>query len=1046
MQTVTEQVFALCSRILHSEVRLPRKRWLLGRVGVLAASVLVIAGFFAPALAQHEVTGVVRDSVEGRTLPGVNIVVQGTQIGTTTRGNGTFTLEAPSEEETLVFSFVGYEEKEVPIEGRSELTVDLAPSVTALEEVVVNVGYQEQTVATTTGSVSQVSGEDLNQIPVTNLSQSLQGTIPGVMGISASGRPGFNSAELRIRGVGTLNNNSPLVVIDGVPARQGGLGQLDPSNIENISVLKDASAAIYGSRAANGVILVQTKGGQAGQTTFDVNVERRYAQPTIVPEMADAPTYMRMLNEVDQYGGNPPRFSEEDIQNHTGDLSDSWQYHNTDWYDVALKDFSKETSFDVSASGGSEAIQYRVALNGLTENGILVNSGMSYDQLGFRSNVTGDVTDNFELSLNVHGRLEDRTTPSWTRGLGSAWEMLQRGKPIDPAFWPNGQPGPAQEQGVNPVVANKTGYDERKNYFFQSDLTLNFDIPGVDGWTADGTVSYDHEVLDRRRWQEPWTLYSCLSPCEGADNLQPVQTGVADPRLNEWDNSVRDIMLRATTTYEETFDDHSTSLLLGTEYQKGNDHSIWAFRRYFPTDQIQELFAGGTSQQDMWGSSSHSARLNFFTRANYNYQEKYLIEFVARYDGSYIFPEGDRFGFFPSVSAGWRLAQEDWFNEFTGDVFSRLKLRASYGQVGNDQVDPYQFMRTFGFNGNFAYADGLGTRIAPTRVPNQDITWEVATKTDVGLSGSVLGDRLSFDLTWYRQSRDDILWWRSAAVPQTAGFSLPRENIAKVDSWGYEGELSFSQPVSEELTVRAGVNLSYTANEVEYFAEAEGLPEYQQQTGAPWETNLYYVADGIWQTQDQIDNAETHWPGARPGDIRFKDINGDGEINGQDQKRIKENEFPDVQGSFNLGATYGPVSTRVLFQGATQARRYVFTGAAGAFGNYFQHFAENRWTPDNTDASGPRAYNRQDPYWASNQNTYFLRDAKYLRLKSARIGYTLPQGLTEQAGVGQLQLYLSGRNLLTWTPLEVIDPELQNGAAQQYPSTRAYTMGIQMQF
>jgi TonB-linked SusC/RagA family outer membrane protein len=473
---------------------------------------------------------------------------------------------------------------------------------------------------------------------------------------------------------------------------------------------------------------------------------------------------------------------------------------------------------------------------------------------------------------------------------------------------------------------------------------------------------------------------------------------------------------------------------------------MWAFRRFFPTDQLDELFAGGTSQQDLSGNSSHAGRLNFFGRANYNYQEKYLLELIARYDGSYIFPEGDRFGFFPSVSAGWRLAQEDWFNAFSGDVFDRLKLRASYGQVGNDQIEPYQFLRTFGFSGQFAFGDELGPRISQTRVPNPDITWEVATKLDVGLQGTVLGERLSFDLTYFQESRKDILWFRSEAVPETAGFSLPRENIGEVKSQGFEGQVSYSHEVSSDVTLRGSANLTYAKDEIEFFAEPEGVPEWQKNEGRPMNTELYYIADGVWSTQQEIDNAEAVWPGARPGDIRFKDLNGDGEITGDDRRRIEENGRPDLTGSFNLGATVGHFDARLLFQGAAQVKQHVFSTNVGTFGNWFQKFAERRWTPDNKDASGPRAYQRTEPYWASNQNTYFLRDAKYLRLKSARLGYRLPANWTEQVGAGQLQLYLSGRNLFTLTPLDIMDPEIRHSAARTYPPERAYTVGIQMSF
>lgn len=1022
------------------------------KAGVVLASLLVVLGLGAfPAHAQHEVTGEVTDAEEGGTLPGVNIVVKGTQIGTTTRANGSFTVEATSPADTLVFSFVGYQQREVPIDNRSEINVALEPSITQMQEVVVNVGYQEQTIETTTGSVSQVSGEDLEAVPTTNLSQTLQGTVPGLIGVTSSGRPGGDDANLLIRGASTLNDNSPLVVIDGVPGRQGGLARLNPSDIESISVLKDASAAIYGSRAANGVILVTTKQGRAGDTRVNFNIERNWAQPTIVPEMADAPTYMQMLNEVDTYRGNDPRYSQEAIQQHQNCPAGSYDCFNTDWFGAALKDFSREITANASVTGGTESFRYRISAEGVTEEGILVNSATGYDQVGFRSNLNGDVTDNFNVSLNVHGRLENREQPAWTRSgtYQAAWELLQRGKPIEPAFWPNGQPGPAQENGVNPVVSDATGYDDVKDYYFQSNLSLGLDVPGIDGWNLEGTVAYDRRFMDRKRWQTPWTLYSWDGSMD--DNGDPLLTGVSvgvpEPRLSQWDEGEREVLLRATSTYERTIGSHDGSLLLGTEWQSSEGDGMYAFRRFFPTDQIDELFAGGQAQQDIWGSGWHSARLNFFGRANYNYQQKYLLEFVARYDGSYIFPEGDRFGFFPSISAGWRLAQEDWFNNFTGDFFDRLKIRSSYGQTGNDQIEPYQFLRTFGFNGQFAYGDGLGTRISQTRVPNDDISWEVATQFDVGLQGAILDERLTFDLVYFSHNRSDILWFRSEAVPQTAGFSLPRENIGEVQSRGYEAQATYTHNFSADASFRIGANMTFAQDEIEFFAEPEGVLPWQANQGRPMDTELYYVADGIWNTQQEIDNAETHWPGARPGDIRFKDYNEDGQINGDDRVRIEENSRPDLIGSVTLGGTLGNFDARMLFQGAAQVRHYVFAGAVGEFGNYFQEFAENRWTPDNTDASGPRAYNRVDPYWAQNQNTYFLRDAKYLRLKSARIGYSVPtEWLSQYGGLRQLQVYLSGRNLFTLTPLKVMDPEIRNGGAQEYPPERAFTVGFQMGF
>jgi TonB-linked SusC/RagA family outer membrane protein len=1044
----------LFSKLVFRSVA-PRRDWRSARwVGTLLTTFAVLPSLAAsPAAAQegHLVSGRVVDAEDRGTLPGVNIVIKGTQIGTATRMNGTFSLRAPSPNDTLAISYIGYERTEIPIEGRDNIVIALERGIVTLDAVVVTVPYGEQTVATITGSVSSISGETLDRIPTTNLTQSLQGTVPGLIGVNESGRPGRDNSTLLIRGMSTLNNNEPLVVIDGVPERQGGLARLNPADIQDISVLKDASAAIYGSRAANGVILVTTKQGRVGEPRVSLNVERGWARPAVIPEMADAATYMQMLNEIDVFRGNPSRYSAEDIECHRTE-ADPWECPNTDWYDEGFKDFAQEITAYASLTGGGENVRYRLSAEGVTEGGILVNSAEAYDQLGFRSNIDGNITDDLSLSLNLHGRYENRELPAWTRENtnaptgNAAWELLQRGKPNEAAFWPNGLPGPDQENGVNPVVSDQTGYDNDQSYYFQSNVTLALEVPGVDGWTVDGTVAYDRSFWNRKRWQKPWTLYSYGGrDANGEPILTGVQRGVPDPRLTQESENETDVLLRATTRYERTFGgSHNTALLLGTEWQKGSWNNLWTFRRFFPSDQIDLQFAGGTDQQNLSGSAAHEARLNFFGRLNYNYRQKYLLELVARYDGSYIFPEGDRFGFFPSISVGWRLDQEDWFTNLAGSIFDRLKLRASYGQTGNDQIEPYQFLSTFEFNGQYAFGDGLGTRIEPTRVPNPSITWEVATQFDVGIQGAILGERLAFDFTYFRHNRDDILWFRSEAVPQTAGFSLPRENIAAMSNRGFEGELHFSQRLSDNATLRAGANITFAQDEVEFFAEAEGALPYQRNTGKQWDTDLYYLADGIFADSTEL-MSYPHWEGARPGDIKFVDFNADSVIDGADRVRINENDIPDIIGAFNVGATIGRFDLYVLFQGATQVRQYMRAGSVGEFGNFFKEDADKRWTPENPNAEGPRAWNRVDPYWADEDNTYFLRDAKYLRLKTASIGFSLPQSwLRMFGGMESLQLYLTGRNLLTWSPLKIMDPEIRNQSAHEYPPERAFTIGLQM--
>lgn len=1050
MQKVMNRSFASILSTLLAKWTAAWKQRLVWKSGSLLVVLFVGIGLWvSPATAQHEVTGEVTDAETGRTLPGVNIVVKGTQIGASSRSDGTYTLEAPAPTDTLVFSFVGYQRTQVPINNRSVINVALQPTAIALEEVVVNVGYQEQNVQTVTGSVSQISGADLDIEPTSNLTQSLKGTVAGVFGVETSGRPGRDNVDLLIRGTSTLNDNDPLIVIDGVPARQGGLARLSPSDVQNVSVVKDASASIYGARAANGVILVETRRGQVGETRVNINFERGFSQPATIPEMADAPTYMQMLNELDVSRGTQPRFTQEQIEKHRNCPENSYTCFNTDWFDEALKNFSNQIQGSGSVSGGSESLQYRVSLQGVSETGILVNSGTGFNQVGFRSNLDGDINENISMTFDVHGRWENRDLPAWTRGLNSAWEMLQRGKPTDPAFFPNGKPGPAQEEGINPVVSDRTGFSSSEKFFFQGNSSLEVDVPVVEGWGAEATVAYDQLFDNFERFQQPWTLYNFTGRDEdGEPVLSATDVGPSDPNLTESKGTTQDILLRGTTSYETSLGgNHNITALVGTEYQWAEGDSLRAFRRFFPTTQIPELFAGGQAQRSNTGSSFERKRLSIFGRINYNYQQKYLLEFVSRYDGSFIFPEGDRWGFFPTVSVGWRLAQENWFDDFTGGFFSRLKLRASYGQVGNDKVGPFQFLRTFGFAGNqMAFGDGVASRLVQNRVPNPDITWEVASKLDVGIEGSLLNERLTFDVTYFQEEREDILLPAAASIPQTTGFSLPDQNIGVVDSRGVDSRIQYTQDLSSDVSFRVGMNLSWAQDEVEFIAEPEGQLERQRATGKPMDTPVVFIADGIWNTQDEIDNADAHFPGARPGDVRFKDLNGDGTINGDDRKRLTVNGRPDFIGAFNLGATVGQFDVSVQFQGAGRVHHNVFTSAQGEFGNFFEKFAERRWTPENKEGPGPRSFNRNEPFWASNMSTFWYREAHYLRLKSTRVGYTVPTDLSQRFGVDQFQIYASGRNLLTFTPLEVGDPEIRVGGAQRYPPERVFTVGIQMGF
>jgi len=1022
-------------------------------LALLASLLFLFICDYNLAYGQHEVSGRVVEIQTGNALPGVNVVVVGTQRGTSTNQEGAFELGAPSPNDSLRFSFVGFQPKVVPINGRSQINVTLRSEVLTGEGVLV-VGYGEQRrKETSTGAAASVSGTELEDIPVSNVSQTLGGKVPGLTMVNQSGEPGADEPILRVRGQSTLGDNEPLVVIDGIPGRSGGLARLNPSDIENITVLKDATAAIYGARAGNGVILVTTKRGREGPPEVNLQFTQGWVQPTRMPEMADAATYLTMLNEINQYRGNPPAFSEEEIQKYQNiENQDPWLYSDTDWAEAAIQDFALRSRANASVTGGSDDILYRVSFGAQTEGGILINSSRRYNQYNVRSNIDGDISSNVSVQFDLAGRLEDRNYP--TQSAEATFENIVQSKPQLPAFWPNRQPGPAIEAGQNPVVmgSDVTGREEDNRYFIQSDLQLEIDIPGIEELSVRGTGSYDKTLRELKSWATPWELcnfdggaYREAGQQNPEDFLQCGQVGLETPELTQRSEGSRDILVNAIGEYQGQTGDHSYTFLAGTEYQEFENQFFESFRTNFTSSQIAQFFAGGEARQNIDGSSSDGARLKFFGRATYDYKDKYLLEVVSRYDGSYIFPEGDRFGFFPSLSVGWRLGQEEFFGDNVGFV-DKLKLRASWGQTGNDRVDPFQFLSTFRFGPGYMFnVDQEATTITPAQTPNSDITWEVANQFDVGIESQLFGNRLAFELDYFNYLREDILTFRDASIPTSTGLELPRENIGEVRSWGYDGSITYRQSVTDDLQFDVTLTGGFATNEVEFMDEPPGAPSWQRATGSKMNTRLLYKTIGVFSDQQEVENTPS-WPGARPGDLIFADINGDGEITPDDRVRADRNDIPEWTGGLTLNTSWRQFDMSVFFQGAAGASQYVRT-ASGQFGNYYQKFAERRWTPDNTDAEGPRAFNRQEEYWMAQDNTYFFRDTDYIRLKSLRIGYNVPSSYAGRFGVENLRLYVSGANLVTWTGYDLGDPEASGDErGGRYPQTRTYNVGVNLTF
>ena len=1000
------------------------------------------------------VSGKVTDN-KGEILIGVSVKVKGTNIGASTDIHGEFSISTP-ENAILVFSYLGFETYELRLSGQTRLSVILNPADSQLDEVVV-VGYGTQKKATLTGSVTSVKGSEILQSPTTNVSNSLAGRLPGLVAVTPSSEPGADRTILRIRGMNTLNNNDPLIVVDGIPGRS--LDRLDPSTIESISVLKDASAAIYGAQAANGVILVTTKRGKIGAPSITASFNQGYGTPTRLPEMADAPTYATMVNEIAYYknpSGYTPVYSDKQIQTFA-DGSDPWNYPNTDWFKEVLKPWSGQSYLNTSVSGGSESVKYLISLGKTGQEGFYYNSGTKYNQYDFRTNLDGKINKNISLTFDVAGRMEDRNYP--TRSAGSIFRMVMRGKPTMTAFWPNGVPGPDIEYGDNPVVVSTkaTGYDHDKRYVVNSNVRLNVKIPWVEGLSLTGNAAIDKNFRFQKTWQTPWYLYSF----NGFDaNNQPIlqksKRGFDSPALSMRTEDNQNILLNGLVNYETKFlTDHNINLLLGIEKITGRGDNYSAYRRNFTSPLLDQMFAGATDQfMSNDGSAYSQARLNYFGRVNYDYKQKYLAEFVWRYQGSYIFPKESRFGFFPGISLGYRISEEKFWKDKIAAVNS-LKLRASWGQTGNDQIDEYQYLAMYGLGGIRAQTwnpaltfitngNVENPALYETVLPNKEVTWEVANQANIGFDATLLNDKISVTADYFNYTRSQILWFRNASVPSSAGIQLPRENIGKVGNKGFDFSVAYNGKAGE-LSYQFGVNGGYQKNKVLFWDEPAGAPDYQRTTGSPMFSNIYYNAIGIFKDQAAIDKYP-HLSNALPGDVIFEDYNKDGKITVDDRVRFDKNTIPTLNGGFTINLSYKGFDFAALVQGAAGAIQYIST-ESGEIGNFLKDFADNRWTPQNPDASGPRTFNRGNEYWVGQSNTFWVHKTDYLRLKNLELGYSIPSSMIRRAGLKNLRVYINGYNLLTYSPdLKDFDPELGSGSGQGYPLQKIVNGGLSVTF
>ncbi len=1031
---------------------------------------------------------------KGAPLSGVTVLVKGSNKGTKTDANGFFTISVPEGQTVLVISSVGFQTQEIDVSEKTTANIALVPVLGQLTDVVV-VGYATQKKVTVTGSVAQVKGAELEKSPTLNLSNSLAGRLPGITAMQRSGEPGYDGSTIRIRGTNTLGDSGPLIVIDGVPNRAGGIDRLNPADIESVSVLKDASGAIYGARAANGVILITTKQGKSGKPTVSYDFNYGWQQPTVVPKMSNSAEYAEALNEQVLFGNVPYQqwdaaweafkttgsytrtdngakvnafYTPDDMQKFR-DGSSPLTHPNTDWYKTVFKNWSTQQQHSLQVSGGTENVRILATLGYQNQDAYYKNSATGYKQYDMRINMDAKINKYINTNIGLTAREEYRFFP--TVSAGTIFRMLVRGKPTEVAVWPNGMPGPDIENGENPVVitTGATGYDRNRRDYFQTNGQVEIRNPWIEGlkFTLQGAA--DKFMARSKNWRTPWSLYTWDKVSFEADGVTPkltktVRSTFTDPQLRQTSEEELRITLTGMLNYDHTFRDHTIGVLAGVQKETIKGDNFWAFRRNFISPALDDFVVGGTAQQDVGnnGSSTTSifgeqARLSYFGRVAYNYREKYLAEFLWRNDGSWFFPEAKRFGFFPGALVGWNISKEDFFKNIK--FINTLKIRASYGQMGNDRVNlpAYAYLATYSLSGVYVFNNQIARTASEQRVQNLDFTWEVANNANLGLEGSVLNNKLFFEFDVFNNQRKQILITRQASTPQSSGISnkLPPVNEGHIENKGWEFRVGYNDRISD-LTFNVSVNGGYAKNKVIKWDDIPGTPEHQLKKGHPVGTNgpafLAYEYDGVFKDASEIASNKIDYSAVerslRPGDMKFKDINGDNKIDALDAVRLDKTRDPIFTGGLNINITYKNFDLTALLQGAAGGLQFIGFNETGEFGNWTKWSYNHRWSVENPSSEHPRLVSRNNRYYTSSfgNNTYWLRNNNYLRFKNFELGYTLGSNIGQRIGISRLRVYVSGLNLLTWEKLDLWDPETTATNGYEYPTARIINTGVRVTF
>jgi len=1025
-----------------------------------------------PTMAQRrDVTGVVTDAESGNRIQGAVVKIQGTQRGTSTDVDGRFVLSGVETGEMLEISFVGYETKQVSVPASGTIDVSLSVEVGQLDEVVV-VGYGTQKRATVTGAVSSIQGDDIAQIPAPNASHSMAGRLPGVSMRPNGGQPGADDPDIHIRGIVTTGANQPLIVVDGV--RRDNMRQIDPSSIESITILKDAAAvAPFGMGGANGVILITTKKGRTGKPTISLGASYGFQNPTYLPDMLDAKDYMALQNEA-YYNQNPdgtnPPYDPDFVQNYYNlHQEDPWRYPNSNFLEL----FNRNTpvqSHHLDLSGGTDLLTYRAGLGFFNQQGLF--DKVNYRRYNYNVNLESKVTQTTTVGMSLNGSIE-RTNDldADAQTSGQLFRSFYKYLPTQNLTYP-GTDYWGESSANTPVgVLRSEGYDRTDRNTLLGSFFVEQKI--IDGLRVKGVFSYDPTQINSKSFHVPFRYYVInlnTTPYSYTEAIS-LQEGTGRPYV--WlglENRRRtNYTYQGYVNYDKTLGDHQITGLFVAEGRNYSENWFSARRNNFSL-QIDELGLGSSDRMDFDndGLSSTGSEVGYVYRLGYSYKQRYIVEAAGRYDGHYYFAPGSRWGYFPSFSGAWRISEERFFEPLKGWL-NEFKLRGSWGKAGMLAGQPFQYLTGYSLRGN-AYAFGNGSLVQGSRVireANPNITWEVSTKTDIGFDAYLFNNLVNVEFDYFTERRTGMLLAPQVTLPVEYGLELSEENKGEMANRGFEVNVGVRSRSTSSVTWSVNANASYSRNRmIEVFqTDAERDNPNRTRVGRPFGTPYGYKSLGLFRTEDDINgdgviDAEDgynvrQFGVIRPGDIRYADLSGpdgrpDGVIDSHDLTVIGYPVYPEWTFGLTPSINWKGFDLTLFFQGSANSsinvRQFMTVPFENNGSNTGYEYFNNRWTPQNQSARYPRA--TPSPVSNNTQNSdFWMVNSSYLRLKTLTLGYSLPDKAKQWLRTGNLRVYLVSNNLLTFSRIKHIDPEMGYDARETaYPVIKSTTVGVELTF